>query len=50
LSRGHGIVYIINSREREVPQDAALIDWAASSVVLRGDAVLAINVERMGRA
>jgi hypothetical protein len=50
LSRGHGIVYIINSREGEVPKDAALIDGAVSSVVLRGDAVFAIDVERMGRA
>ena len=28
-----------------MPKDAALIDWAASSIVLRGDAVLTIDVE-----
>ena len=49
LGRGHGVVHIINSGEREMTEDAPLIDRAASSIVLRGDTVLAINVERMGR-
>jgi hypothetical protein len=49
-SRGHGVVHIIDRGEREMTEDAPLIDRAAPSIVLRGDTVLTINVERMGRA
>src|SRR6184192_1202713 len=41
----HGVVRIIDTGEREVAKDAALVNRTAPRVVTRGDAVLAIDIE-----
>ncbi|HEX9238696.1 MAG TPA: hypothetical protein VF866_08055 [Xanthobacteraceae bacterium] len=46
----HGVVRIIDTGEREVAKDAALVNRTAPRVVARGDAVLAIDIKRMGGA
>src|SRR5436189_3219502 len=46
----HGIVRVIDTREREVAENAALVNGGAPRIVACGDAVLAINIEGMGSA
>jgi hypothetical protein len=46
----HGVVDIIDTGKREVAEDAALINRTAPRVVARAGAILAIDVEGMGRA